>query len=124
MYVNGVPFLTTISKQIMFRTTDWLRGTDAKAYRSAIEQVMRLYIKRGFYIRRLHCDNAFKQAIELIQKDYPKVDDNVTSAQEHQPDAEHNNRVIQERVRKIILRLMTMLLVLKNISQMLSITKE
>jgi hypothetical protein len=35
MYINGMSFLTTISRHIMYRTTEWVPNKTAKAYRSA-----------------------------------------------------------------------------------------
>ena len=41
MRVNGLPFLTTISRNIMFRTTEYTKGTKAKDLKVAIRNVNR-----------------------------------------------------------------------------------
>ena len=104
LYINEMPFLATISRNIKYRTIQWLPTRTAKDYRSALDIIFRQYNKAGFRIATIHCDNEFRPIMDDI-KDELSIDMNYASAQEHVPEAERNNRVIKERVRAAFHRL-------------------
>jgi hypothetical protein len=97
MMVNNIPFLTTISKRIKYRTPEFVPNKTMSAYRSALERV---YQSAGFRINTVSCDNEFKPLLEDMKSSW-NFRPNYASAQEHVPEAEHNNRVIKERIRAI-----------------------
>jgi len=98
MKVNGQSFLTTISRNIMYRTAQWVKNQTAEVYRDALIQVFRVYNTGGFKITTIHCDNEFRPLMEQISNEF-QVTMNYANPQEHVPEAERNNRVIKERVR-------------------------
>ena len=104
MFVNKIPFLTTISKHIMYRTAQPLPNKTVKAYRSAIDVVFRLYNHAGFKITVIKADREFQPIFEDIKDDLD-ITMNYASAQEHVPEAERNNRTIKERFRSHFQRL-------------------
>ena len=104
MYINEMPFLATISKNIKYRTIQWLPTRTARDYRSALDAIFRQYNKAGFRIATIHCDGEFRSIMDDIKDDLD-IDMNYASAQEHVPEAERNNRVIKERVRAAYHRL-------------------
>ena len=104
MYINGMSFLTTISRHIMYRTTEWVPNKTAKAYRSALDNVFRLYNLAGFRIRSIHCDNEYRSLMQELETIY-EVKMNYSNAQEHVPEVERSIRVIKERFRATFHRL-------------------
>lgn len=104
MKVNGIPFLTTISKNIMYRTAEWVPNQTAAAYRSVLNNVFRMYNRAGFRITTIRCDNEFRPLMDELQDVY-QVKMNYANPQEHVPEAERNHRVIKERIRAAFHRL-------------------
>jgi Reverse transcriptase (RNA-dependent DNA polymerase) len=104
MKINGVSFLTTISRNIMYRTTEWIPNKTSQAYRSVLDNVFRIYNRAGFKIKTIICDNEFRPLMDELQDVY-HVTMNYANPQEHVPEAERNNRVIKERFRAAFHRL-------------------
>ena len=98
MFVNKIPFLTTISKSLMYRTAQPLENKTPTAYRSALDTVFRVYNHAGFSITTIKADQEFKPILDEI-KDVLNITMNYANAQEHVPEAERNNRTIKERFR-------------------------
>ena len=93
MQINGLYFLTTVSRNIMDRTTEWVPNKTAKAYRSALDNVFRVYNMAGFKIKSIHCDNEYRSLMQELESIY-EVKMNYASAQEHVPEIERTNRRI------------------------------
>ena len=104
MKINGVPFLTTVARNIMYRTAEWIPKQTSKTYRSVLDTVFRLYNHAGFQITKIHCDNEFRPLMNELQDNY-NITMNYSNPQEHVPEAERNNRVIKERFRAAFHRL-------------------
>ena len=56
MYVNGMPFLTTISKNIKYCTAMWVANHTALAITNLVESVLKLYSRAGYQVTEL-CAN-------------------------------------------------------------------
>jgi Reverse transcriptase (RNA-dependent DNA polymerase) len=104
MNINGIPFLTTVSRNLMYRTAEWIPNQSAQSYRSVLDNVFRIYNRAGFKITTIHCDNEFQPLLDELQSVY-NVKMNYANPQEHVPEAERNNRVIKERFRAMFHRL-------------------
>ena len=104
MKVNGITFLTTVSRHIQYRTAQYVKHQTAIAYREALGQIFRIYNAGGFRITMIHCDNEFRPLVEPLENEF-NVAMNFANPQEHVPEAERNNRVIKERVRATYHRL-------------------
>jgi hypothetical protein len=59
MFVNGLPFLTTVSRNIMYRTAQFLPNKTTETYRDNLNTVLRIYNKAGFRISTIHADTNF-----------------------------------------------------------------
>ena len=89
MYVNGMPFLTTLSKNIKYHTAMWVAPTIT----NLVESVLKLYHWAGFHVKEV-C--AFKPVLHVLQDGRWSFMTNLADAQEHVPEAEHNNHVLKE----------------------------
>ena len=68
-YVNGLPFLASISKRILYRTCNRLVDRTMKHYRSVLEEILQIYESSGFAIAQIHADQEFKPVILQLQED-------------------------------------------------------
>ena len=57
MKINGLTFLTTISRKIMYRTAEFLPNQSVQAYRSVLNTIFRIYYQAGFKISTINYDN-------------------------------------------------------------------
>ena len=60
MHINGIGFLHTISKHVMFSTGIMIKNLKIKNIEDVIKQVHKLYIQRGFKTTRIHADSKFE----------------------------------------------------------------
>ena len=65
---------------------------------AGIDKIFRFYNRAGFTIRTIHCDGEFQPLLEKVADELGIVM-NYATANEHVPEAERNNRTIQERIR-------------------------
>ena len=84
MKVNGQSFLTTMSRNIMYRTEQWVKNQTADVYRDNLTQVFRVYNTGGFKIKTIHCDNEFRPLMEPLSNEF-QVTMNYANPQEHVP---------------------------------------
>jgi hypothetical protein len=100
MTVNSMKFLTAISHDLYYRTAQqYVTNPVASVYKECMDELVTVYKKGGFRITDIHCDNAFRKAMDPFSAGQaPPIKMNYASAQEHVPRAERNNHVIQERV--------------------------
>ena len=59
MFVNGIPFLTTLSRKIQLRTAEFLPSRTASQLSKSLKKVMRLYYRGGFNVRVILMDMEF-----------------------------------------------------------------
>eukprot|EP00934_Nitzschia_sp_Nitz4_P004202 Nitzschia sp. Nitz4//scaffold466_size5842//986//4399//NITZ4_009198-RA/size5842-processed-gene-0.7-mRNA-1//-1//CDS//3329552510//4192//frame0 len=104
MKINGIPFLATISHNILYRTVEWMPSQTMQAYREVLAHVFRIYSAAKFRIRYIHCDQEYKPLLDQLEDIY-HIKMNYANAQEHVPEAERNIRVIKERFRATFHRL-------------------
>jgi len=98
MFINGIPFLTGIDKSVRNRECHTLENRTSKELYRAIDNVFRRYNNAGFNITDMHVDPEYKPLMDPVADDLG-INMNYTAKGEHVPEAERNNRVIQERVR-------------------------
>ena len=70
MFVKGVPFLTTLSRDIIFGTAEHIPSRTAKQLATSLMKVVKLYAKGGFIVRNVLMDGEFekvKPEISLIE---------------------------------------------------------
>ena len=98
MKVNGMPFMTGIDKGPRYRSAVHLLNETKEECYKAIDKVFRFYNQRGFQIKQMNVDRQFESIMADVA-DNLDIEMNYTSADEHVPEAERNNRTIEERVR-------------------------
>lgn len=100
MFINGIPFLVTISRDIKFGTVEKIERPSSKCIVEAVEQVRRIYAKRNFRVQTLLVDGQFESIRAKLAA--LSINLNVTSRDEHVPEAERRIRTIKERVRAVL----------------------
>ena len=64
MFVNGVPFLLTLSRKIRLFTSEYLPSQTAAQLSSSLDKVVKLYARGGFSIRVILMDMEFDKVVE------------------------------------------------------------
>ena len=97
MWIDGVPFLTTISQYLRFITVQYIPDRKAETLRAACMAAFVKYNNAGFYIRQFHADQEF----DCIKPDLEneQIEVNIVPAQAHVPVIERAIRTIKERYR-------------------------
>ena len=98
MYVQGIPFLTTISSNFNFRTVQPLmnkKKANIDDMVQGVERVIRLYNSQGLKIVQVAANNEFDCLREYIRP----VMLNMVATDEHVSEVERSIRVIKERAR-------------------------
>ena len=100
-FVNGIPFLSTISKHLMYRSAQAIGDKrSVENYKRTLANVLKLYKNSGFKVTQIRADNEFKKTLNDMKDEY-QFTPNMANPNEHVPEAERNNRTIQERVRAV-----------------------
>ena len=100
LFVNKIPFLSTISKNIKYQTANYLRLHKIKSYHKAMDEVCGRYNNAGFQITHIECDQEFKPIMDPI-KMAMGIHVNYASAYEHVPEIERSIRVLKERCQSV-----------------------
>ena len=98
MYVNGMTFLTTISKNIKYQTTMWIADCTAATIISLVESILKLCQWARFQVTEVSADCEFKPVLHVLQDGRWSFMTNLANAQEHVPVAEHNNCILKEHI--------------------------
>ena len=97
MFVNRIPFLTSISRHLKFKTSETLNNLTTNQLVQCVTNVKALYTKRGFNVTTALMDGEFfPMRTALLNMG---VSLNTASASEHVPEIERQHRVIKERSR-------------------------
>jgi hypothetical protein len=97
MKVNNISFLTMISKNLMYQIARYIQGSLTSIYRKCLQQVLQIYTLGGLRVTTICCDNEFCPLMDPLALEFG-IQVNYASPQEHVPEAEHNNRVINEQI--------------------------
>ena len=79
MFVNGLPFLTTLSRDIRLGTTEHVPICTAKNLANSLMKVVKLYAKGGFVVRNVLMDGEF----EKFKPEIILIELNISAAREH-----------------------------------------
>ena len=104
MFVNKMPYLTTITGALYYRTAIPMLNRKADEIYATLDKVLRLYNAEGYTISDVHADNEFRPLLESLQ-DELHATLHFSPAGGHVPQAERNNRLIKERIRATYHRL-------------------
>jgi hypothetical protein len=89
--------MTTIDQTIGFRSALPIKNRTHEEFYHVLDMVLQLYNSTGLHSKTRHCNREFRAMMDKV-KDNLGVCMNFTSALDHVPEAERNNRTIKERV--------------------------
>ena len=104
MFINELPFLTTIDRQIKFRSLVPMESRMSTESFKRIDMVLRHYNEAGFTIQKIYCDGEFRSMMDKVS-DELGIEMNYANPDEHVPEIERSIRVIKERFRTAYYRL-------------------
>ena len=99
MFVYGLPFLVTFSRNIKIITAEFIPNRTAGQLAKSLMKVVYAYARGRFVVNLALMDVEF----EKIKDELPLVEVNTTAAREHVPDIEPRIKTIKERVRSATL---------------------
>ena len=97
-FVDGIPFLLTLSRGVKFVTAEFCPCRTAKQLVKQLKRVLQVYSRAGFTVRYVLMDGEF----EKLKDELPSIVTNTTAAKEHVTDAERMIRTVKERARGTI----------------------
>jgi hypothetical protein len=112
IFFTGLLFLITVCRNIRFVTATLLPNRKMMMIMSALNQVLNIYTTRGHIVKEMEfqegetpihtilADNEFQALRDDVEELGIKL--NVISKDEHVPEVECQNRVIEERARAIV----------------------
>ena len=103
-FVQGLPVLHTISRNIHFRTIELLMNKNKASEQDptkAVLRVLQMYRKQELQVSQINGDNEFKNTEDTIRPTRLQI----VGAGEHVGDMEHSVRTLKERTRYHIHRL-------------------
>ncbi|KAL7460368.1 hypothetical protein ACHAXS_002287 [Conticribra weissflogii] len=95
MFVDGLAFIVTVSRDIKFITAQYLPTRTSTDLAGSLRKTIQLYQRGGFRVQALLMDGEFDKVAKLL----PEVVVNTTSAGEHVGDIEQHIRTVKERGR-------------------------
>ncbi|KAL7461208.1 hypothetical protein ACHAXS_001628 [Conticribra weissflogii] len=98
MFVDGIPFLVTMSRGIKFITTEHIPTQTISQLKQSLVHVMQLYSRAGFVVQTILVDGQF----EGLKAQLSNTVVNTTPSSEHVGDIERCLRLIKERGRAIV----------------------
>ena len=89
MHINGIDFLVTTSRHIMFATGSMIKNRKVENFADGITHEHKLYLQRGFNITHMHTDCEF----EPLRKEMTAkgINLNCASKKEHVPEIDPKN---------------------------------
>ena len=95
MFVSGIPFLVTFSRNIRIITAKYIPSPTAQQLANSLTNIVNTYARGGFVIDLALMDMEFEKVRDKLA--IAKV--NTTAAREHVPEIERQIRLIKESVR-------------------------
>jgi hypothetical protein len=93
MFVCGLPFLVTLSRNVCFITVQSVPCRTASELANGIRNVMNLYCRAGFVCQTAFIDGEFEKVKDKLLSD---ITVNIRSKNEHVPDIEQKIQHIKE----------------------------
>ena len=67
MYINGMPFLTSISKNIKYHTAMWVADHTVSTIASLVESILKLYQQASFQVTEVCANHKYKPVLQVLQ---------------------------------------------------------
>jgi hypothetical protein len=99
MYINNIPFLTLISRQLRFGTVQWLKDLKKDTNITEIKRLANIYKERDFTVSLVLANGQ----LQNIRNDVMGlgISMNITGRDEHVPEVERYIRTLKERIRSV-----------------------
>ena len=97
MFVNGIPFLTTLSRKIKLQIVEHIQTRTDTSICNALPKVMKLYAREGFVVNLIMMDREFTK----LELSFDLVEINTTAAREHVDETKQSVRTIRDCGRPI-----------------------
>ena len=97
MYVNNIPFMVTISRNLKFITAEVIKSKTNTVFGQAIKNVLDVYRAGGFDVDILLMDGEFESARTTFAEHGVRL--NTTARDEHVGEVERAIRTLKERTR-------------------------
>ena len=95
--INGLEFFTSISRDIMFRSAEYLTSQRVNSILASINNIKQVYFTRGLIFNTMNMDGEFERLrAELAGI---QIHLNMVSMDNHVSEVERNTRKIKERLR-------------------------
>ena len=79
--INALKFLTTISHDISYRTSQYVVESRAYKYETLMNEIYNVYRRAGFIITEMHYDNEFHKSTDsFANKQTPPIKMNYVTA--------------------------------------------
>ncbi|GAX20129.1 hypothetical protein FisN_17Lu131 [Fistulifera solaris] len=98
VFVNKIPFITTISRAIGWRTIAPVPNRQKATMLKEFRRLFEIYKSRGLPVTAIHGDNEFA----CLRDDIGPVRLDIVAPNTHVPEIERSNRTIKERARTTI----------------------
>jgi hypothetical protein len=95
MKINGLLFMVTMSRKILYRTAEWVASQKVQVYRSALKDVFCICNQVGFRVQIIFSDNEYKPLRDAMEEKFD-VKFNYAMAQEHVLEVKRTIQVIKE----------------------------
>jgi hypothetical protein len=99
MYLNKMAFFVTISRDLLFGTTEVIKNLKNETLIKAIRNVLNTYQERGFKVSHFLMDGQFDSLRYTLSG--LGINLNIVARQEHVPEVERYIRTLKERVRSV-----------------------
>ena len=104
MFVNGLPFLTSVARRLQLRTVQHMAKRRKGFLISGIKAITSYYDSHNFHVSRMFFDCEF-EPLKADSQALGGLEIFTTGQNDHVPEAERNNRTIKERVRSLLAKL-------------------
>ena len=98
LYVQGIPFVHTISKKLKLRTTAMIPRRNKTQLVNAVNKAVKVYTDRGFTVTDIHADLEF----DCIRDDVAPIHLEIVPKDEHVHEVERSIRTIKEGTRTMV----------------------
>jgi len=95
MFVNKIPFLTTISRGLHFGMVEVLKNRQVPTVAAALDNVLRTYRRQGFQVAKCNADPEFQP----MQNSFTSTTFNLCSEDDHIPEIERYIWTVKDRSR-------------------------
>ena len=93
MFVNGIPFFTTLSRDIRFGTAENVPSCTANDLDKSLMKIVKLYAVGGFVVCNVLMDGEF----EKVKPEVELIDINISSVREHVGKIERYHYKLKEK---------------------------